>query len=50
MALCINIKDIKGIFHAKIGMTKGRNSKDQIEAEEIKWQEHRRTLHTQKRS
>ena len=35
------IGDIKGIFHAKMGMTKNRNSKDLTEAEDIKkkWQE-----------
>ena len=30
------IGDIKGIFHAKMGTIKDRNSKDLIEAEEIK--------------
>ena len=35
------IGDNKGIFHAKMGTTKDRNSKDLTEAEEIKkWQEH----------
>ena len=36
------IRDTKGMFHAKIGTTKGRNSKDLTEAEEIKkrWQEY----------
>ena len=36
------IGDTKGTFHAKIGMIKDRNSKDLIEAEEIKkrWQEY----------
>ena len=36
------IGDIKGTFHAKMGMIKNRNSKDLIEAEEIKkwWQEY----------
>ena len=35
------IGDIKGILHAKMGIIKGRNSKDLTEAEEIKkrWQE-----------
>ena len=44
------IRDIKGIFHAKMGSIKDRNSMDLIEAEDIKkrWQEYRRTL--QKRS
>ena len=34
--------DTKGIFHAKMGTIKGRNSKDLTEAEEIKkrWQEY----------
>ena len=30
------IRDTKGIFHAKIGTIKDRNSKDLTEAEEIK--------------
>ena len=30
------IGDIKGTFHAKMGTIKDRNSKDLIEAEEIK--------------
>ena len=36
------IGDIKGTFHAKMGIIKDRNDKDLIEAEEIKkrWQEH----------
>ena len=36
------IGDTKGTFHAQIGMIKDRNSKDLIEAEEIKkrWQEY----------
>ena len=36
------IIDIKGTFHAGMGMIKDRNSKDLTEAEEIKkrWQEH----------
>ena len=35
-----NIRDIKGTYHAKIGMINDRNSKDQTEADEIKkrWQ------------
>ena len=33
--------DIKGLFHARMGTTKDRNSKDLTEAEEIKkWQEY----------
>ena len=35
------VGDTKGIFHAKIGTTKDKNSKDLTEAEEIKrWQEY----------
>ena len=36
------IRDSKGTFHAKMGTTKNRNSKDLTEAEEIKkrWQEY----------
>ena len=36
------IGDIKGKFHARMGTIKDRNSKDLIEAEEIKmrWQEY----------
>ena len=30
------IRDTKGIFHARMGMMKERNSKDLTEAEEIK--------------
>ena len=35
-------EDIKGTFHAKIDMTKGRNGKDLTEAGNIKkrWQEY----------
>ena len=29
-------RDVKGTFHARMGMIKDRNSKDLIEAEEIK--------------
>ena len=34
------IRDMKGIFHAKMGTIKDRNRKDLMEAEEIKkrWQ------------
>ena len=45
------IRDIKGIFHAKMGSIKDRNGMDLTEAEDIKkrWQRiHRRTV--QKRS
>ena len=31
------VGDTKGIFHAKIGTTKDKNSKDRTEAEDIKW-------------
>ena len=36
-----NISDTKGIFHAKMGMTKDRNGMNLTEAEDIKkkWQE-----------
>ena len=42
------IRDIKGTFHTRIGMTKDRNSKDLTEAEEIKkkWQEYTEYLYT----
>ena len=45
-----NIRDTKGIFHAKMGTIKDRNGRDLTEAEDIKkrWQENRRTV--QKRS
>ena len=41
------IRDTKGMFHAKIGTTKGRNSKDLTEAEDIKkrWQEYTEELY-----
>ena len=36
------IGDMKGIFHARMGMIKGRNSKDLIEVEDItkRWQQY----------
>ena len=35
------IRDIKGTFHAKMGLIKDRNSRDLTEAEDIKkWQEY----------
>ena len=39
--------DIKGTFHANMGMIKSRNSKDPSEAEEIKkrWQEYTEELY-----
>ena len=39
--------DIKGIFHARMGMIKDRNGMDQTEAEKNKkrWQEHTEELY-----
>ena len=39
--------DIKGTFHARMGMIKDRNSKDLIETKEIKkmWQEYTEELY-----
>ena len=40
------IKDTKGIFHAKMGSIKDRNSRDLTEAEDIKrWQEYTEELY-----
>ena len=41
------IGEIKGTFHARMGMTKDRNSTDLTEAEEIKmkWQEYTEELY-----
>ena len=41
------IGDIKGIFHAKMGTTKDRKSRDLTEAEKIKrrWQEYTKELY-----
>ena len=41
------IRDIKGIFHAKMGVIKDRNGLDLTEAEDIKkrWQEYTEELH-----
>ena len=41
------VGEIKGIFHAKMGMVKCRNGKDLTEAEEIKmkWQEYTEELY-----
>ena len=41
------IEDIKGIFHARIGTIKDRNSKDLTETEEIKkkWQAYTEQLY-----
>ena len=42
-----NIRDTKGIFHAKIGSIKNRNCMDLTEAEDTKkrWQEYREELY-----
>ena len=40
------IRDIKGTFHANMGLTKNRNGMDLTEAEDIKrWQEYTEELH-----
>ena len=41
------IRDIKGTFHAKMGLIKGRNGLDLTEAEDIKkrWQEYMEELY-----
>ena len=41
------IRDIKGTFHARMGMIKDRNSRDLTEAEDIKkmWQEYTEELY-----
>ena len=41
------IGDVKGTFHARMGMIKDRNGKDLTEAEEIKkrWQEYTKELY-----
>ena len=51
------IRDTKGIFHAKMGLIKGRNGMDLTEAEDIKkrWQEYteelyKKDLHDPKKS
>ena len=38
------IRDIKGTFHAKMGLIKDRNGRDLTEAEEVA-RIHRRTVH-----
>ena len=45
------IVDIKGKFHARMGMIKDKNSKDLIQAEDIKkkWQEYREELSKKKK-
>ena len=42
-----NIRDTKGILHAKMGSIKDRNGMDQTEAEDIKkrWQEYTEELY-----
>ena len=42
-----NIRDTKGILHAKMGSIKGRNGMDLTEAEDIKkrWQEYMEELY-----
>ena len=42
-----NIRDTKGIFHAKLGSIKDRNGMDLTEAEDIKkrWQEYTEELY-----
>ena len=49
-ALFKKIRDTKGIFHAKMGTIKDRNSIDLTEADDIKkrWQEYTEELHTKK--
>ena len=44
------IRDIKGIFYAKIGSVKDRNGMDLTEVEDIKkrWQEYTKELHTKR--
>ena len=46
------IRDIKGIFHAKMGSIKDRNGMDLTEAEDIKkrWQEYTEDLYKKKSS
>ena len=46
------ILNTKGIFHAKIGTTKGRNVMDLTEAEDIKkrWQEYTEELYKKRYS
>ena len=41
------VRDIKGIFHERMGRIKDRNSKDLAEAPgtKIRWQDHREKLH-----
>ena len=39
------IRDTKGIFHAKMGTIKDRNGMDLTETEDIKWQEYTEELY-----
>ena len=41
------IREVKGIFHAKMGTIKDRNGMDQMEAEDIKkrWKEYTQELY-----
>ena len=45
--LCQKIRDVKGIFHAKMGTIKDRNGMDLTDAEDIKkrWQEYTEELY-----
>ena len=45
------IRDTKGIFHAKMGSIKDRNGMDLTEAGEVKkrWKEYTEELHTHKK-
>ena len=47
-----NIRDIKGIFHAKMGSIKDRNGMDLTETEDIKkrWQEYTEELYKKEAS
>jgi len=47
-----NIRDTKGIFHAKMSRIKDRNDMDLTEAEDIKkrWQEYTEELHKKRSS
>ena len=50
--LFMNIRDTKGIFHAKMGSIKDRNGLDLTEAEDIKkrWQEYTEELYKKRSS
>ena len=39
------LEDIKGIFHARMGMTKDRKGKDLIEEIKKRWQEYTEELY-----